>query len=124
MNKLIGLRKIATMQNKNINDLALDAIEMYIGFHQKTIEEYDSFFNTGENELYNDGRNAFYSFLFEKKEDQDATAILARTLFDSKHLPEMIWRFDQLKEFADEYVRVADGELEQLWNEYEEAINE
>lgn len=124
MNKTIGIRKIATMQNKNVNDLALDAIEMYIGFHQKTIDDYDSFFGTGENELYEDGKCQFYCFLLEKQNDGSDLSLLAKLLLDNRHLPEMIWRFDQLTEFANEWFNPEDGELEQLWSEYEESIDE
>lgn len=124
MNKLIGMTKIATMQNKSVKDLAEDAIEMYIGFHQKTIGEYDSFFNTGENELYEDGACPFYNFLLKKQNENSDLSIFAKIILESTHRPAMIWRFDQFTEFANKWFKPEDGELEQLWEEYEESLHE
>lgn len=118
----IKLRKIATMLNISVFEAAEAALDIYVDTHQKQVRDYDSFFGVEAGELY--GENTFNDFLMDRRCGTDEVASLAEKLYECKLLPEMIWRYDQLHEFAEKHLEVTDKELEQLWQEYEETLNE
>lgn len=112
----INLRKIATMQNKSCEEVEQEAITRYIDSNRQVIEEYDTLFETTEDTIYNS--DEFRRFLKKLSPGITKLSHFAQTLLTDRKLPELIWRYDQLKSFADRE-GYSEEYTEVLWNEFE-----